>query len=80
MQRVGHLVQLEQRVRQQLVGCRGRQRGILLRGEGAEAMPGLGRDDHPGTALGDDLPDLFQDDRRPVQVDGQDRRRRRLAG
>ena len=47
---------------------------------GAEAVPGLRRDDDPGAAAGDDVAELLQHERGAVQVDCEDRRRRGLAG
>ena len=79
VQRVGDLVGLQHRQREQLLGRCGRQRGVLLGGEGAEPVPGLGGDDDAGAAGGDDVAELLEDHRGAVQVDVEDRRRRRLA-
>ena len=79
VERVGHLVRLQHRQGQELVGRCRRQRGVLLGGEGAEAMAGLRRDDDPGAALGDDVAELLEHDCGAVQVDGEDRRRGCLA-
>ena len=49
MERVRHLVRLKHGELQQIVGWGRRQRSILLGGEYAKAVPGLRRDDHPGT-------------------------------
>ena len=79
VERVRHLVGLEHRERQQLVGRGRRQRGVLLGGEGAESVPGLRRDDHAGAAARDDVSELLEHERGAVQVDREDRRRRGLA-
>jgi hypothetical protein len=72
----------QHRQRQQLLGLggRGRQRGVLLGGQGAETVPGLGGDDDPGAAAGEEVPELLEQHGGAVQVHGQDHRRRRLAG
>jgi hypothetical protein len=80
MEAVGHLVRLEHGEGQQLVGWRGRESGVLLGGQGAQTVPGLRRDDDPGAAARDDLPELLEQHGGSVQVHGQDHRRRRLAG
>ena len=41
-------------------------------------MPGLRRDHDARAAAGDDVAELFQHERRAVQIDLEDRRRRRL--
>jgi Saccharopine dehydrogenase NADP binding domain len=43
-------------------------------------MPGLRRDDHPGTTTGDDVSELLEDEGGSVQVDGEDGCRGGLAG
>ena len=50
VQGVGHLVGLEHRQGQQLLGRRRRQGGVLLGGQGAQTVPGLRGDDDPGAA------------------------------
>jgi hypothetical protein len=77
---VGHLVGLQHGKYQQLVGWCGRERGVLLGGQGAQTVPGLRGDDDPGAAAGDDVAELLEQHGGAVQVHGQDRRRRRLAG
>jgi NAD(P)-dependent dehydrogenase (short-subunit alcohol dehydrogenase family) len=39
--------------------------GVLLAGQGAEAMPGLGSDHDPGPATRDDVPELLENHRVP---------------
>lgn len=75
MERVCNLVGLEHGELQQLVGWGGRQCGVLVRGEGAESVPGLRRDDDAGAAVCDDVSEFFEQERCPVQVDGEDGRR-----
>jgi hypothetical protein len=60
MQASGPLVGLEHGQRQQLVGWGRRERGILLGGQGAQAVPGLRGDDDPEVSPGgvDDTGDL----------------------
>jgi hypothetical protein len=77
---VGHLVGRQHGEGQQLLGWGGRERGVLFGGQGAQTVPGLRRDDDPGAAAGDDVPELLEQHCGSVQVHGQDRRRRRLAG
>jgi hypothetical protein len=74
------LVGPQHRQGQELFGRRHRERGVLGGGQGAEAVPGLGGDDDPGAAAGDDVAELLQQHGGAVQVHGQDRRWRRLAG
>jgi hypothetical protein len=80
MEGVGHLVRLEHGQRQQRLGWRGRQRGVLLGGQGTQTVPGLRGDDDPGAATRDDVPELLEQHGGAVQVHGQDHRRQRLAG
>jgi hypothetical protein len=79
VQGVCHLIGRKQRQRQQLVGRRRRQSSVLLGSQRPETMPGLRRDDHPGTAACDDLSELLEQHRGSVEVHTEDRLRRRLA-
>ena len=80
VQGVCHLVGLKHRQRQQLVGWCRRESGVLLGGQGPQAVPGLRRDDHPGAAACDDVPELLEQHCGSVEVHVEDRLRRRLAG
>jgi hypothetical protein len=80
VERVCHLVGLEHGELQQLVGWGGRQCGVLVGGEGAETVAGLGRDDHSGAAPRNDVSELLEHERGSVQVDCEDACRGGLAG
>ena len=80
MERVCHLVGLEHGELQQLAGWGGRQRAVLVGGEGAQTVPGLRRDDHPGATACDDVPELLKHQRGSEQVDCEDGRRGGLTG
>jgi hypothetical protein len=80
VQGVLHLVGPKEGKTEQLFRGRRGQRLVLFDGERGEAVPGLRRDDDPGPTAGDDVAELLQLERRAVQVDPEDRRRRRLRG
>jgi hypothetical protein len=67
----------EGKIEQIFHGCRG-QRLILFKGERGKAMPGLRCDDDARTTPGNDIAELFQHERRAIQIDFEDRCRRRL--
>jgi hypothetical protein len=67
----------ERQVKQLLHGRRG-QRLVLLDAEGRQPVPGLGRDHDARATRGDDVAELLEHERRTVQVDLEDRLRRRL--
>ena len=69
----------EHRQCQQFVGGRCGQGRVLPGSESTEAVPGLRRDDDTRTAWRDDVPELLQDRRRSVPVDGEDDLGRGLA-
>ena len=56
------------------------ERGVLVGGEGSEAIPGLRGDDDPGAPPGDDVSELLEHECRAVEVDGEDGRWGGLAG
>ena len=74
------LTRREHRKRQQVVRGRLRQRGVLSGGQRAQAVAGLRGDDDCGPSARDDLAELFQHQRGPVEIDLEDRRRRGLRG
>ena len=78
VQRVGD--GLQQRQGEQLLHRGERECPVLIGGQGAEPVPGLGGDHDPRAARGDDVPELLQDHGGAVQVDAQDGLRRGLAG
>ena len=80
VERIGHLVGLEHRKSEQLVGGCRRQRLVLLGGQRRQAMPGLRCDDDAGTAARDDIAELLEHQRGAIQIDREDRRRRGLRG
>jgi hypothetical protein len=57
-----------------LDGCRG-QRLVLFDSERGKAMPGLRGDDDTSATARDDAAELFQHERRAIQIDFEDRRR-----
>jgi hypothetical protein len=71
---------LEHVEREQLVGGGGCQRSVLIGCEGAETVTGLRGNDNTGAAGGDDVAELLENDRRAVEVDGEDGFRWGLAG
>lgn len=79
VERVGDALRREPRQREQVVGRRGGQLLVLLGRQRREPVARLGGDDHARPAGGDDLAELLEHDRGAVEVDRQDRRRRRLA-
>ena len=80
MERIGHLVGLQHGEVQQFVGGGGREGGVLLGRERAEAVPGLRGDDDAGAAARDDVAELLEHQGGAVQVDGEDRLGRGLDG
>lgn len=62
----------------EFVGRRPGQRLVLRRVERREHVASHARDDQAGSAGGDHAPELLEHERRADQVDGQNRRRRRL--
>ena len=80
VQGVRHLAGLEEGKAEQLLDGRRGQRFVLFDGERGQAVPGLRRDDDPRAAAGDDVAELLQHEGRAVQVNLEDRYRRRLRG
>jgi hypothetical protein len=78
MQRVLNLVGLQERKVEELLHGRHRQRLILLNGKRRQSVPGLRGDHDPRAARSDDVAERFEHERCPVQVDLEDRLRRRL--
>jgi len=66
VERVLHLVRLEHGQSEQLVSRRRREGLVLLGGQRAQAMAGLGGDDDASTAARDDLPKLLEHNRGPA--------------
>ena len=75
VQGVRHLVGLKKGKTEQLFHGRRGQRLILFDGERGKAMPRLRRDDDTGATAGDDVAELFQNERRAIKIDFEDRRR-----
>ena len=80
VERVRHLVRLEHRKSEQLVGGRGRQRLVLLGRQRREAVPRLRGDDDARSAARDDVAELLEHERGAIQIDLQDGGRRCLGG
>jgi hypothetical protein len=78
VQRIRHLVRLEEGKGEQLLHRSRGQCVVLLDAERGKPVPGLRRDDDARTPRGDDVAELLQHERGAVQVDLEDRRRRRL--
>ena len=72
MEGIDDLAGLKHRQWQQLVGWGSGERGVLFGGQGAKAMAGLRCDGETGPAGRDDVPKLFENQRRSVQIDGED--------
>ena len=79
MKRVLHLIGLKHREFEQLFNRRRCERRILLGREWRQAVPGLGRDHDASAAARDDIAKFFQHQRRSVEIDLEDRFRRRLG-
>ena len=75
VKRIRHLVGLKEGKTEQLFHGRRGQRLVLFDGERRKAMPGLRRDDDASATAGDDIAELFQHERRAIQIDFEDRRR-----
>ena len=80
MQGVLHLVGLKEGKTEQLFCGRRGQRLVLFDAERGKAIPGLRGDDDPGSTAGDDVAELFQDERGAIQIDCEKRRRLCLRG
>jgi hypothetical protein len=80
VQRVPHLVRLQHRQAEQLIGGRQSQSRVFLGSQRAQAVPGLRSDHDAGTSRRDDIAELLEHQGGAVQVDRKDCFRRRLAG
>ena len=79
VQRIANALRTQELQRQQLFGGRAGQLFVGLGRQRRHPVPGLAGDRHADAARADDPPDLFEQHRRAIEIDAQDRFDRGLA-